>query len=165
MTALRRRDTRGRSPIDIHVGARVRLRRTMLRMSQEQLAAALGLTFQQVQKYEHATNRVSASRLYQLCRIFKVPISFFFEDIDAKVRTAHSFGSPKPAQLAPGQDDPLRQPDIIDLIDTYYRISSPRLRARFLKFVRELADSGENSKRTGRPRKSPVVRNPRDSRR
>jgi transcriptional regulator with XRE-family HTH domain len=107
MTASRRRDIRGRSPIDVHVGARVRLRRTMLRMSQDKLAAALGLTFQQVQKYERAANRISASRLYQLCRILKVPISYFFENMDAEGREADPFASRKPrkpAQSAPEQD-------------------------------------------------------------
>jgi transcriptional regulator with XRE-family HTH domain len=69
MTVSRGRDAGGPNPIDIHVGSRVRLRRTLLRMSQEKLAAELGLTFQQVQKYERAANRISASRLYHLCRI------------------------------------------------------------------------------------------------
>src|SRR6202011_5921624 len=73
-------------PIDVHVGRRVRLRRTMLLMSQEKLAAALGLTFQQVQKYERAANRISASRLYHLCRILKIPISFFFSGLEAEGR-------------------------------------------------------------------------------
>src|SRR5713226_3811399 len=86
MTASRLRDTGARSPIDVHVGSRVRLRRQEVRMSQAKLAAALGITFQQLQKYERATNRISASRLYQLSRALKVPISFFFEDTEAEGR-------------------------------------------------------------------------------
>src|SRR6266436_8900879 len=112
-------DARGPHPIDVHVGSRLRLRRTILRISQDKLAAELGLTFQQVQKYERAANRISASRLYQLCRILKVPISFFFEGIEAEGR---QFG--KAVQAAPEQD-PLRQPDTIELVEAYYRISSP----------------------------------------
>jgi transcriptional regulator with XRE-family HTH domain len=67
-------------PVDIHVGARVRLRRTLLGLSQEKLGAALGLTFQQVQKYERGANRIGASRLWQISRALDVPVSFFFDD-------------------------------------------------------------------------------------
>jgi transcriptional regulator with XRE-family HTH domain len=137
----------------VHVGSRLRLRRTMLRMSQEKLAAALGLTFQQVQKYERAANRVSASRLYRLCRILKVPVSFFFEGIEAQGRRGTSL------QPAPEQD-PLRQPDTIELVEAYYRISSPRVQGRFLEFLRAAADNEATSKRRGRPRRSPRVRSP-----
>ncbi|HEY8289670.1 MAG TPA: helix-turn-helix transcriptional regulator, partial [Acetobacteraceae bacterium] len=69
------------SPIDVHVGSRIRLRRTLLGMSQERLGEALGLTFQQVQKYERGVNRVGASRLFDLSRVLDVPISFFFDDM------------------------------------------------------------------------------------
>src|SRR5271165_4852701 len=76
------------SPIDIHVGSRIRLRRTLLGMSQERLGEALGLTFQQVQKYERGVNRVGASRLFDLSRVLDVPISFFFDDMpDALANT------------------------------------------------------------------------------
>ena len=75
-------DKEGRpSPIDVHVGSRIRLRRTLLGMSQERLGEALGLTFQQVQKYERGVNRVGASRLFDLSRVLDVPISFFFDDM------------------------------------------------------------------------------------
>jgi transcriptional regulator with XRE-family HTH domain len=69
------------SPIDAHVGSRIRLRRTLLGMSQERLGEALGLTFQQVQKYERGVNRVGASRLFDLSRVLDVPISFFIDDM------------------------------------------------------------------------------------
>src|SRR5947209_19234508 len=68
------------NPVDVHVGSRVRLRRTLLGMSQEKLGDALGLTFQQVQKYERGANRVGASRLYDLARVLAVPVSYFFEE-------------------------------------------------------------------------------------
>ena len=148
-------DARGPHPIDAHVGSRLRLRRTMLRISQEKLAAALGLTFQQVQKYERAANRISASRLYQLCRILKVPISFFFESIEAEGRQ-----SGKKAVPAAPEQDPLRQPDAIELVEAYSRISSPGIRDRFLEFLRAVADNEATSKRRGRPRSSPRVRTP-----
>src|ERR1700683_4563334 len=86
-------DREGRpSPIDVHVGSRVRLRRTLLGMSQERLGEALGLTFQQVQKYERGVNRVGASRLFDLSRVLDVPISFFFDDMPDSL--ANSLGPP-----------------------------------------------------------------------
>ena len=69
------------SPIDVHVGSRIHLRRTLLGMSQERLGDALSITFQQVQKYERGANRVGASRLFDISRVFDVPIGFFFEDM------------------------------------------------------------------------------------
>jgi len=80
----RRRKSDKPNPIDVHVGTRVRLRRTLLGMSQEKLGDALGLTFQQVQKYERGANRIGASRLYDLSRVLDVPVSFFFDDIKAE---------------------------------------------------------------------------------
>src|SRR4051794_34996027 len=84
------------NPIDVHVGARVRLRRTLLGMSQERLGEALGLTFQQVQKYERGTNRIGASRLFDLSRVLEVPVSFFFEEMLADVAER------SPAQIQAG---------------------------------------------------------------
>ena len=69
------------NPIDVHVGSRIRLRRTLLGMSQERLAEAIGLTFQQVQKYERGANRVGSSRLFDLARVLDVPVAYFFEDL------------------------------------------------------------------------------------
>src|SRR5436309_15816317 len=80
------------SPIDVHVGSRIRLRRTLLGMSQERLGEALGLTFQQVQKYERGVNRVGASRLFDLSRVLDVPISFFFDDMPESL--ASTYGRP-----------------------------------------------------------------------
>src|ERR1700683_5507100 len=93
------RDRRGKgggpNPVDVHVGARWRLRRTLLDMSQEKLGQAIGLTFQQVQKYERGANRVGASRLFDLSRVLDVPVSFFFEGIV----------DPPPAPANPGVPD------------------------------------------------------------
>src|SRR3546814_20113266 len=71
----------GPNPVDVHVGSRVRLRRTLLGMSQEKLGEAIGLTFQQVQKYERGTNRIGASRLFDLSKVLDVPVGFFFEEL------------------------------------------------------------------------------------
>src|ERR1700752_933156 len=94
-----RRKTDKPNPIDVHVGSRVRLRRTLLGMSQEKLGEAIGLTFQQVQKYERGANRVGASRLYDLSRVLDVPVSFFFDDISTEVAAAAA-GEPVPGGAA-----------------------------------------------------------------
>src|SRR5919202_7008509 len=93
------------SPIDVHVGSRVRLRRTLLGLSQEKLGDALGLTFQQVQKYERGVNRIGASRLFDLSRVLDVPISFFFDDMPDSL--AANFGG-LPSRRSAGSAD---QPD------------------------------------------------------
>ena len=74
------------NPVDIHVGSRVRLRRTLLGLSQEKLGEAVGLTFQQIQKYERGANRIGASRLFEFSRILDVPVSFFFDDMNERAK-------------------------------------------------------------------------------
>ena len=97
------------NPIDRHVGSRVRMRRMMLSMSQEKLGDALGLTFQQVQKYEKGTNRIGASRLQQIAHILQVPVSFFFEGAPHASGHAGGMGeAPSPAQ-AGGAANALRR--------------------------------------------------------
>src|SRR5436189_1899420 len=88
--------TKAPNPVDKYVGSRVRMRRIMLGMSQEKLGEALGLTFQQVQKYERGTNRIGASRLFDLSRVLEVPVSFFFEEMSAEVADR------SPAQIESG---------------------------------------------------------------
>src|SRR5688572_32943508 len=128
------------NPIDKHVGSRVRMRRMMLGMSQEKLGAALGLTFQQVQKYEKGTNRIGASRLQQIAHILQVPVSFFFEggpDQDA----ADSGAAPSPAYVA----DFLSTADGLTLTRAFMRIKDPKLRRRIVDLVRQIAGEDEAS--------------------
>ena len=123
-------------PVDVHVGARVRLRRTALGMSQEKLGDAIGLTFQQVQKYERGTNRIGASRLYELSRVLEVPVSFFFEELDL-------------GTLGPGLSEPPAAPyaaaggnrDVLELARTFQRISDAALRRRLFDLVKAIAGS------------------------
>ncbi|MBI4185176.1 MAG: helix-turn-helix transcriptional regulator [Proteobacteria bacterium] len=136
------RPTKGRSnPIDGYVGSRVRLRRTMLGMSQEKLAGAIGLTFQQVQKYERGANRIGASRLYELSRVLGVPISFFFEDLPAETaRLAATAAAPGLAEeRAPFATDPLNRRESLELIRAYYRIRDPYVRKRLFELTKALA--------------------------
>jgi transcriptional regulator with XRE-family HTH domain len=120
-------------PIDIHVGARLRLRRTTLRMSLEKLAAALELTFQQVQKYERGTNRIAASRLYRLCRILGVRIGFFYEGLGL----AHA-GNPF-LGAEPFEVDPIQRHETIEFVEAFYAIGDPGLRRQLFELARATA--------------------------
>ena len=125
------------NPIDIHVGSRVRLRRTLLGMSQEKLGEALDLTFQQVQKYERGVNRISSSRLYHLSKILDVPIAFFFDDMAPPVKRA----MPGMADNAPHvfEPDPLVKRETLELVRAYYRVSDARVRKRLFELTKALA--------------------------
>src|SRR4030088_2169456 len=117
------------NPIDKHVGSRVRMRRMMLAMSQEKLGDALGLTFQQVQKYEKGTNRISASRLQQISHILQVPVPFFFEDaplLPGQHRGAKE--APSPAYVS----DFLATSEGLALIKAFMRIKKSKLRRRIV---------------------------------
>ena len=131
------------NPIDKHVGSRVRMRRMMLGMSQEKLGNALGLTFQQVQKYEKGTNRIGASRLQQIAHILQVPVSFFFEGAPAVTTGTRSEGmgeAPSPAYVS----DFLATSDGLALTKAFTRISDSKLRRRIVELVEQIALSDKN---------------------
>jgi transcriptional regulator with XRE-family HTH domain len=132
------------NPIDKHVGSRVRMRRMMLSMSQEKLGDALGLTFQQVQKYEKGTNRIGASRLQQISNILQVPVAFFFEgapDITGGGRgQAGAKDAPSPAYIS----DFLSSSDGLALTKAFMRIPDPKLRRRIVDLVEQIA--GDDAK-------------------
>lgn len=132
------------NPVDIYVGSRVRLRRTLLGMSQEKLAGAIGLTFQQVQKYERGANRIGASRLFQLSRVLDVPVSFFFDDMPALPSGGGAAGAPGLAE-PPGQSyepDPLAKRETLELVRAYYRIAQPQVRKKIFDLVKAVAAAG-----------------------
>lgn len=125
-------------PVDVYVGGRIRLCRTLQGMSQQKLAKLLGLTFQQVQKYEKGANRVGSSRLYELSHILEVPVSFFFD------------GAPSPASVAPRGDDEERnnwgslqgdrlfRREILEYVRAFDRIDSPLVRKRLYELTKAL---------------------------
>ncbi|HPF47367.1 MAG: helix-turn-helix transcriptional regulator [Emcibacteraceae bacterium] len=134
-------------PVDIHVGARVRLRRTLLGMSQEKLGKALGLTFQQVQKYERGANRIGSSRLYQLSKILDVPVSFFFDEMTPdSTRKAEGMaeGSKQVFEV-----DKLSRRETLELVRAYYKIIDPSVRKRIFEMVKAIGSSaiGSNGKK------------------
>jgi transcriptional regulator with XRE-family HTH domain len=125
------------NPVDVHVGSRVRLRRTLLGLSQERLADALGLTFQQVQKYERGVNRIGASRLHHLARILEVPISFFFDEME----TTTASGGRLAEEQEGFEHDPMSRRETLELVRAYYRIPDEKLRKRIFELVKAAAAS------------------------
>ena len=131
------------NPTDVHVGARVRLRRTLLGMSQEKLGDAIGLTFQQVQKYERGANRVGASRLFDLSRVLDVPVSFFFEDMVPAVQPEPRGGLAEAPERYDA--DPMLKRETLELVRAYYKIPDPHIRRRLFDLAKALAKSSESS--------------------
>lgn len=126
---------RGPNAVDRHVGSRVRLRRQLLNMSQERLGEELGVTFQQVQKYERGTNRVGAGRLWVLARVLDVPVSFFYEGVtETMAQPGFSDGDQTPIV-----DDFIQSADGVALAQAFAKISDPKVRRRILELVRTLA--------------------------
>ncbi len=125
------------NPIDKHVGSRVRMRRMMLGMSQEKLGNALGLTFQQVQKYEKGTNRIGASRLQQIAQILQVQVAFFFEGAPTVggSRVEGMSEAPSPAYVS----DFLATSDGLALTKAFMRIADSKLRRRIVDLVEQIA--------------------------
>lgn len=129
------------NPIDIHVGSRIRLRRTMLGMSQEKLGDALGITFQQIQKYEKGTNRVGASRLQNISGILNAPVSFFFED--APGDSSIGQGGLSEASGSNYVVDFLSSSEGLQLNRAFLKISDPKVRRRIVDLVKALGSEAE----------------------
>ncbi len=133
--------------MDVHVGARMRLRRTLMGMSQERLGDALGLTFQQVQKYERGVNRVGASRLFDVSRALDVPISFFYDDMPDSLANSHGqqLGRfvPKPSGFSEAQEtfgeEQMNKRETLELVRAYNRITDASIRKRVFELIKSMA--------------------------
>ena len=132
------------NPIDVYVGSRVRLRRMLIGMSQEKLGEQLNLTFQQVQKYEKGSNRIGASRLFQIAQILGVPVQFFYDDMEVPSGTAAGFAE---SDSHDNVMDFVSTAEGVTLNRAYARISDPQLRRRVLDLVRALAGEAETADR------------------
>ena len=132
----------GPHPIDVLVGRRARERRTLEGMSQSAVAETLGLSFQQLRKYEKGGNRISASRLYELAELLGVPVSYFFEGVEE-------------GKSAPPQDEMLTKRETLELVRAYYKITDPEMRDSVRKLTQAMANL-EQSPATGRRRASPA---------
>ncbi|MDD9912245.1 MAG: helix-turn-helix transcriptional regulator [Alphaproteobacteria bacterium] len=121
------------NPVDIHVGKRLKQRRTLLGVSQEKLADALGITFQQVQKYENGSNRVGASRLFQIGRVLEVPVSFFFDGYAPK--SSASIAEDTPSL----EEDLMARRETLTLVRSYYAIENEKVRKKVLDMIKSMA--------------------------
>ena len=135
------------NPIDLHVGARVRMRRKILRISQEKLAEELNLTFQQIQKYERGSNRISASKLYEIAKALRTPVPYFFDGLaDPSSVPNYGFAEAGPEQFV---HDFLMTPEGMELAILFPKIPKGRLRRRLLELVRAMGEPAGSDAATG----------------
>jgi transcriptional regulator with XRE-family HTH domain len=146
--AQRKKSPRGRlasgapNPVDVHIGKRVRLRRMMIGLSQEEVAESIGVAFQQIQKYECAVNRISTSRLWSLAKVLHCPVTFFYESIDDKTAAAsprHLASDAAAEAYTPAQDDLGSSQETLKLVRAYFSIKHPDLRRQILDLTGSLA--------------------------
>ena len=142
-------------PVDAHVGIRMRQRRTLLGMSQTRLGDAVGLTFQQVQKYERGANRVGSSRLFEFAKALDVPVSYFFDEMPGNVLA----GRPMAARVKKGggfgeagtpfavEKDPLIKRETLQLVRAYYKIKEPSVRKRIYELVKTMGAASTGAER------------------
>lgn len=139
-------------PVDVHVGMRVRQRRTLLGMSQEKLGEAVGLTFQQIQKYERGANRIGSSRLYEFSKVLDVPVSYFFEEMPVNVLVGPRRGRGRRGSFAeegtPFEDekDPLAKRETLELVRAYYKIDEGKVRKRIFEMVKAVGAASKAHK-------------------
>lgn len=143
------------NPIDVHVGNRIRLRRTILGYSQEKLAALLGLTFQQVQKYERGNNRVGASRLWDLSKVLNVPVNFFYEDMDKEVasQSPRVFSASEEALCLEEESndidlDPMKRQETLELVKAYYRIPNRKAAKHLYDLIIAMSKSNQYDRKS-----------------
>jgi len=136
------------NPVDVHVGKRIRLRRTILHITQQQMAEMLGLTFQQVQKYEKGMNRVGASRLWDISKVLEVPMGFFFEDMDNNVvqKSPMMLNSKwdkafNVEENHPFDDDPMKKAETLELVRAYYKIPNRKIAKHLFDLIVSLSKS------------------------
>lgn len=143
----------GSHPVDRHVGLRIRLRRKEIGLSQEKLGESLGITFQQVQKYERGANRISASKLWETARALRVPVSYFYEGLA-------ELDEPVSASLPVGAQDFLLTPEGLELAASFLKLPSGRVRRKFVELVRAISgpDIDDGGARIGLG--APPVRQP-----
>jgi transcriptional regulator with XRE-family HTH domain len=153
--------------VDVHVGTRLRQRRTLLGMSQTKLGGSVDLTFQQIQKYERGTNRMGSSRLFEFAKVLDVPVSYFFDEMPASAKAArpaqgrgrNGFG--EAATPFATEKDPLIKRETLELVRAYYKIRAPGVRGGVAKMIKALAAAESTPASTSIPkkkRKAPTAR-------
>ena len=124
-------------PVDVHVGKQLRLRRIMQGLSQEVIGKAIGVTFQQVQKYERGINRMGASRLYEFAKYLAVPVSYFFEGMEGMAQQTLTGVAEDAAKF---EHEHMSTRETLELMRAYYRITDPNVRSRVADLVKSLAN-------------------------
>lgn len=127
------------NPIDIHVGKRLRLRRTIIGISQEKLAETLGITFQQVQKYEKGINRIGSSRLFDISKTLNVPVNFFFDEYNEGGASGSKYSLAEDNSNFEHEDN-TKNRETMALVKAYYQIADPKVRKKALELIKSLAD-------------------------
>ncbi len=141
-----KRGSNAYNPIDVHVGARLRARRTLLGLSQTALGDAIGISFQQLQKYEKGSNRISASRLYDVSKLLDVDIGYFFDEMDQATKSespahlSHKKSKRSPRK-PPKSEDPLHKRETLELVRAYYGITDPKIRGHVRKLFQSTASA------------------------
>jgi len=145
--------------VDVHVGLRMRQRRTLLAMSQSKLGDAVGLTFQQIQKYERGSNRIGSSRLYEFAKVLDVPVAYFFEEMPSNALS----GRPMSGRGRKGfgeagtpfeeEKDPLIKRETLELVRAYYKIREARVRKRIFEMVKAVGASSHAEMMAGKKRR------------
>ncbi len=143
----RRGRGRGIGPVDVHVGARLRQRRTLLGMTQTNLSDAIGVSFQQMQKYEKGTNRISSSRLFDLSQVLDVPIEYFFDDmhiaVEASSQATERHGRVK--EQPSYEPNPMHKRETLELVRAYYKIKDANVRSRLRELTKALGAAASRS--------------------
>ncbi|MFK7840557.1 MAG: helix-turn-helix domain-containing protein [Bdellovibrionales bacterium] len=142
---MTKRKTKGTPDnVDVHVGQRLRVRRSLLGLSQEKLADAIGLTFQQIQKYEHGVNRISAGRLFQFSKILDVPVAYFYDQIGNNSETANVGLSDNEQESFSHDGDVMQRKETIELVRAYYSVDDPNKRKEMLRFIKTMTDVSQD---------------------
>lgn len=128
-------------PIDAYVGSRVRARRMGLRMSQSKLGQVIGVTFQQVQKYENGNNRIGASNLFKISRALGVDVAYMYEGLPQSATKGTPTGGLSEGDAVAFEQDPMNSREAIELMHNYFRISAASVRKKLFQFVKSMADT------------------------
>lgn len=140
--------------VDVHVGARFRQRRSLLGMSQSAVGKAVGLTFQQIQKYERGSNRMGSSRLYEFAKVLDVPVSYFFDEMPPNALSSRGRKSPGEVGTPFAEDkDPLIKRETLELVRAYYKIREGRVRKRIFEMVKAVGVASHAEVVSGRKRR------------
>ncbi len=140
MTEKKKKTKGGPDPVDKHVGNRLRVRRSLLGLSQEKLAEAISLTSQQIQKYEKGMNRISAGRLFEFSKILGVPITYFYDKIEGNLSSPANYGLSDNDQDEFVGEDIMQSKETLNILRAYYTFKDPSVRKEIYKFIKTMAD-------------------------